>query len=85
MDTNSYYVYGVNGPVITVRGGRALPMMSLIYVGDDKIPGEVVSASGDTTVVQVYESSAGLSKGQPIFPTGNPMSVLLGPRMITNN
>ncbi len=84
MDTNSYYVYGVNGPVITVRGGRALPMMSLIYVGDDKIPGEVVSASGDTTVVQVYESSAGLSKGQPIFPTGSPMSVLLGPGMISN-
>ncbi|MFB0920892.1 MAG: V-type ATP synthase subunit A [Oscillospiraceae bacterium] len=84
MDTNSYYVYGVNGPVITVRGGRSLPMMSLIYVGEDRIPGEVVSANGDTTVVQVYESSAGLSKGQPIFPTGSPMSVLLGPGMISN-
>ena len=84
MDTNSYYVYGVNGPVITVRGGRALPMMSLIYVGDDKIPGEVVSANGETTVVQIYESSAGLTKGQPIFPTGEPMSVLLGPGMISN-
>ncbi|MEA4894048.1 MAG: V-type ATP synthase subunit A [Oscillospiraceae bacterium] len=84
MDTNSYYVYGINGPVVTVRGGRSLPMMSLIYVGDDRIPGEVVSANGDTTVVQVYESSAGLSKGQPVFPTGSPMSVLLGPGMISN-
>lgn len=84
MDTNNYYIYGVNGPVITVRGGRSLPMMSLVYVGEDKIPGEVVSASGDTTVIQVYESSAGLGKGQPVYPTGKPMAVLLGPGMISN-
>jgi V/A-type H+-transporting ATPase subunit A len=84
MDTNSYYIYGVNGPVITVRGGRSLPMMSLVYVGEDKIPGEVVSAGGDTTIVQVYESSAGLGKGQPVYPTGKPMSVLLGPGMLSN-
>ncbi|MEG1730322.1 MAG: V-type ATP synthase subunit A [Oscillospiraceae bacterium] len=81
---NKYYVHGVNGPVISVRGGNSLPMMSLVYVGNDKIPGEVVSASGDTTIVQIYEDSAGLSKGQPVFPTGHPMSVLLGPGMLSN-
>ena len=84
METNSYYIYGVNGPVITVRGGRSLPMMSLVYVGNVRIPGEVVSASGDTTIVQVYEDSAGLSKDQPVFPTDKPMSVLLGPGMLSN-
>lgn len=84
MNTNNYYIYGVNGPVITVRGGRSLPMMSLVYVGKDRIPGEVVSASGDTTIVQVYEDSAGLGKDQPVFPTDKPMSVLLGPGMLSN-
>ena len=84
MNTNNYYVYGVNGPVITVRGGRSLPMMSLVYVGKERIPGEVVSASGDTTIVQVYEDSAGLGKDQPVFPTDKPMSVLLGPGMLSN-
>ena len=84
METNQYTIYGVNGPVITVRGGRGLPMMSMVYVGEDRIPGEVVSARGDTTVVQVYESSEGLKLGQPIFPTGKPMSVLLGPGMLSN-
>ena len=84
METNNYYIYGVNGPVITVRGGRSLPMMSLVYVGNVRIPGEVVSASGDTTIVQVYEDSAGLSKDQPVFPTDKPMSVLLGPGMLSN-
>ncbi len=84
METNQYTIYGVNGPVITVRGGRGLPMMSMVYVGEERIPGEVVSARGDTTVVQVYESSEGLGLGQPIFPTGKPMSVLLGPGMLSN-
>ena len=84
METNNYYIYGVNGPVITVRGGRSLPMMSLVYVGNVRIPGEVVSASGNTTIVQVYEDSAGLSKDQPVFPTDKPMSVLLGPGMLSN-
>ena len=84
MSEENYYIYGINGPVITVRGGRGLPMMSLVYVGEDKIPGEVVSASGETTVVQVYEDSAGLGEGQPVEATGRPMSVLLGPGMISN-
>ncbi|MGI5978538.1 MAG: V-type ATP synthase subunit A [Oscillospiraceae bacterium] len=84
MSENNYYIYGINGPVITVRGGRSLPMMSLVYVGEDRIPGEVVSASGETTVVQVYEDSAGLGEGQPVEATGKPMSVLLGPGMISN-
>lgn len=84
MSKNNYHIYGVNGPVITVAGGRSLPMMSLVYVGDERIPGEVVSANGEKTVVQVYEDSAGLSKGQPVVSTNRPMSVLLGPGMISN-
>lgn len=84
MNSNNYYVHGVNGPVITVRGGRSLPMMSLVFVGDDRLPGEVVSANGDTSVVQVYEDSGGLKKGQPVVSTGAPMSVMLGPGMLSN-
>ena len=85
MDSiNNYSIYGVNGPVIAVRGGRSLPMMSLVYVGEQKLPGEVVSARGDETIVQIYEDSSGLKQGMPVFPTGKPMSVLLGPGMLSN-
>lgn len=84
MNSDNYYIHGINGPVITVHGGRSLPMMSLVYVGEAKLPGEVVSASGDSTIVQVYEDSAGLSKGQPVISSGKPMSVLLGPGMLSN-
>ena len=80
----TYYVHGINGPVISVRGGRHLPMMSLVYVGEQRLPGEVVGAKGDTTTVQIYEDSAGLMSGQPVYSTGLPMSIQLGPGMIGN-
>lgn len=81
---SNYSIYGVNGPVITVRGGRSLPMMSLVHVGEQRLPGEVVSARGDETVIQIYEDSAGLKQGMPVYPTGKPMAVLLGPGMLSN-
>ncbi|MCL1827935.1 MAG: V-type ATP synthase subunit A [Oscillospiraceae bacterium] len=81
MDTQ-YYIHGINGPVITVKGGRSLPMMSLVYVGNMRLPGEVVSAADDTTIVQVYEDSSGLVNGQPVYHTGMPMTVMLGPGML---
>ena len=81
---DKYYVYGVNGPVVTVRGGRSLPRMSLVRVGEMGLQGEVVSAAGEQTVVQVYEDTAGLRYGDMVIPTGKPMSVMLGPGMLGN-
>ena len=81
---DKYYVYGVNGPVVTVRGGRSLPRMSLVRVGEMGLQGEVVSAAGEQTVVQVYEDTAGLRYGDTVIPTGKPMSVMLGPGMLGN-
>ena len=75
-------IVGVNGPIITVTGGRSLGKMTLVRVGDQRLPGEVVSVQGDRAIVQVYEDSAGLGAGQPVFPTGMPLSVMLGPGMI---
>ena len=82
MEESVYKIQGVNGPVVTVTGGRGLPKMSLVYVGELGLPGEVVSVRGDESVVQVYEDTAGLAAGQPVRPTGQPLSVLLGPGMI---
>ncbi len=78
----NYAISGINGPVITVSGGRALPRMSLVYVGEKKLFGEVVSARDDSSVVQIYEDSAGLRWGEPVYPTYEPMSIELGPGLI---
>ena len=82
MEKPHYYIYGINGPVIRVRGGRELPRMSLVYVGEQRLFGEVVSASGEESVVQIYEDSTGLSAGEEVEPTYRPMSIELGPGLI---
>ena len=82
MEKPHYYIYGINGPVIRVRGGRELPRMSLVYVGKQRLFGEVVSASGEESVVQIYEDSTGLTAGEEVVPTYKPMSIQLGPGLI---
>lgn len=84
MENNKtpYYIYGINGPVIYVRGGRELPRMSLVYVGEQRLFGEVVSSAGDESVVQIYEDSGGLRSGEPVYPTMEPMSIRLGPGLV---
>ncbi len=79
---SEYYIQGINGPVIVVRGGRTLPRMSLVYVGKQRLFGEVVSSAGEDSVVQIYEDSGGLRVGEPVYPTYEPMSLQLGPGMI---
>ena len=85
MENNKtpYYIYGINGPVIHVRGGRELPRMSLVYVGEQRLFGEVVSSAGEESVVQIYEDSGGLSSGEPVYPTMEPMSIRLGPGLVS--
>ena len=80
----SYTIYGINGPVVTVRGGRGLAMMDMVRVGDMGLIGEVVGVEGDATTVQVYEDTAGLIPGQPVTSLGAPMSITLGPGLLNN-
>ncbi|MEG1721074.1 MAG: V-type ATP synthase subunit A [Pseudoflavonifractor sp.] len=80
----SYEIKGVNGPVVTVIGGKGLAMMDMVHVGDLGLIGEVVGVDSRVTTVQVYEDTAGLAPGQPVSSTGAPMSVKLGPGLLGN-
>lgn len=79
-----YYIQGVNGPVVTVKGGKGLAMMDMVSVGPEGLIGEVVSVTGDETTVQVYEDTTGLTPGMPVTPQGAPMSISLGPGLLNN-
>ena len=79
-----YAIYGVNGPVVTVRGGKGLAMMDMVNVGKEGLIGEVVGVQGDVTTVQVYEDTSGLAPGEPVVSQGAPMSITLGPGLLTN-
>ena len=53
-------IYGINGPVIYVKGNRDFQMHEMVYVGRERLVGEVISLNGDTATVQVYEETSGL-------------------------
>jgi V/A-type H+-transporting ATPase subunit A len=57
-------------------------MLELVEVGEDRLVGEVIGLRGDQMTVQVYEETAGMQTGAPIYGTGLPLSVQLGPGLI---
>lgn len=59
-------------------------MLEMVYVGEQKIIGEIISISDDETTIQVYESTTGLKPGEPVYSTGSPLCVTLGPGILSN-
>ncbi len=81
---NNNVIFGINGPVITVKGPTEFKMMEMVHVGKENLVGEIIGITDDFTTVQVYEETTGLRPGDPITGTGNPMNVLLGPGILDN-
>ena len=77
-------IFGINGPVVTVKGKTDLEMMETVYVGNAGLIGEVIKVDSDFTTIQVYEETTGLKPGEPVVSTGSPMSVTLGPGILGN-
>lgn len=77
-------IFGINGPVVTIKGETDLSMMEMVYVGKEKLIGEVIGLDKKMTTIQVYEETTGLKPGEPVCSTGLPMSVTLGPGIIGN-
>ena len=72
-------IFGINGPVVTVKNTSAFAMQEMVYVGEQRLVGEVIGINRDRTIIQVYEVTTGLKPGEPVYPTGTPLSVTLGP------
>ena len=77
-------IYGINGPVVTLRGNTGLSMMEMVLVGNEKLVGEVIGINDTQTTIQVYENTTGLRPGEPVFATGGPLCATLGPGILDN-
>ena len=77
-------IYGINGPVVTVKGKTDLSMMEKVYVGNAHLAGEVIGIESDKTTIQVYEETDGLCPGEKVYSTGSQMCVTLGPGILSN-
>ena len=77
-------IYGINGPVIYLKGNTGFGMSEMVYVGKDHLVGEVIALDKDRTTIQVYEETSGLRPGEEVTASGNAVSVTLAPGILNN-
>ena len=77
-------IYGINGPVVYLKGNTGFKMSEMVYVGRERLVGEVIRLTKDTTTIQVFEETTGLRPGEVVEATGDAVSVVLGPGIIHN-
>ncbi len=81
---NTGTIYGVNGPVIYLKGETGFEMSEMVYVGEERLVGEVISLDKEMTTIQVYEETSGLKPGETVVGTGAALSVTLAPGILNN-
>ncbi len=75
-------VVWISGPVVRARVTGVLQMLEQVEVSEDHLVGEVIGLQGDVATIQVYEETAGVRPGDPIYGTHMPLSVELGPGLL---
>lgn len=82
--TKTGIIYGINGPIIHLKGDSGFTMNEMVYVGKENLVGEVIGLKSDDTIIQVYEETTGIKPGEVVTGTGSPVSVTLAPGILTN-
>ena len=77
-------IYGINGPIITIKGNPGFKMSEMVYVGQRRLVGEVIGLNKEQTTIQVFEETTGLYPGEMVEGVGKAICVTLAPGIITN-
>ncbi len=77
-------IYGINGPIIYIKGRTNFIMGEMVSVGEMNLVGEVISLTSELTTIQVYEETSGLKPGDKVYGTGSPIFVTLAPGILNN-
>lgn len=72
----------VSGPLVIAKGMAGSRMYEVVRVSEQKLIGEIIGIEGDEVSIQVYEETAGVGPGEPVYPTGETMQVELGPGLL---
>lgn len=72
----------VTGPLVVAEGMKEANMFDVVRVSDQRLIGEIIEMRDDRASIQVYEETSGLGPGEPVYSTGAPLSVELGPGLI---
>ena len=81
---NASSIIGINGQVIKAKAHPSFKMLEAVRVGKLKLIGEVIKINNEFITIQVYEVTTGLAVGEPVISTGKPLSITLGPGLMSN-
>ena len=79
---NAGRIIKVSGPLVVAEGIPGAKMYDVVRVSESRLIGEIIEIRGDRASIQVYEETTGLGPGEPVYSTGNPLSVELGPGLV---
>lgn len=82
MQQNTGKIVKVSGPVVIAGGLKGAKMYDVVQVSEGKLIGEIIGLNEDKITIQVYEETSGIGPGEPVYSTGLPLSVELGPGLI---
>ena len=74
----------VSGPLVVATGMEEANIADVVRVGEQRLIGEILTMTGDSASIQVYEETSGLGPGAEVVTTGAPLSVELGPGLVEN-
>lgn len=74
----------IAGPLVVADNMRDANLFDVVRVSDSRLIGEIIEMHGESASIQVYEETSGLAPGEPVESTGSPLSVELGPGLISN-
>ncbi|HUU75543.1 MAG TPA: V-type ATP synthase subunit A [Methanoregulaceae archaeon] len=78
------HIARISGPVVIADSMRGSRMYDVVKVGREELSGEIIRLEGEEAVIQVYEDTTGLTIGEPVENTEKPLSVELGPGLISS-
>ena len=82
-DVQTGSILSISGPLVVARSVAGVRMYDMVLVGTEQLLGEVIELKGTSAWIQVYEETSGLRVGEPVVSTGTPLSVRLGPGLLT--
>ena len=77
-------ICSINGPIVKTSGDVGFTMHEMVYVGSQKLIGEVIGLTDEFTIIEVYEETGGMKIGELVKGTGAPVSVTLAPGILNN-
>ncbi len=77
-------IYSISGPLVVGENIPGARLYDVVYVGSSRLIGEIIEIREQKAWIQVYEETSGLTVGEPIETSGSPLSVELGPGLLTS-